>query len=308
MDDVKCNTKNTFKLPLNIDADIINKFPQEILKNYTLVEDFTDSVKTVNYCFKVKENSTGKLYFMKVCRPTAGKSSEYRIYESMKGIECAITPVKYIAKFGDKYEIYITEFYPEDLMTLILRKNQADVVLDIDYIQTIFKRVYYAVKQLYNNGILYCDIKPENILIDTRGNAYLTDMDMYLCIETEKSVTRKGVYGTPGYQTPEALIKGEYSEKTISWQLGCLLFTMFEIGLPLDTQKFKEAVMMNKIKEKDYVKQQQCIFVPRFKNRRFNVSFFDLITKLMKVNPEDRYGFEDIEKHPAFTETFCDYD
>src|SRR5437868_7027495 len=69
-----------------------------------------------------------------------------------------------------------------------------------ELIAKVARTVHYA----HEHGILHRDIKPGNILLDTKGEPQLTDFGLARLVEAESTVTRTmEVMGTPSYMAPE---------------------------------------------------------------------------------------------------------
>src|SRR5437667_4718644 len=73
----------------------------------------------------------------------------------------------------------------------------------VELIVEVARTVHYA----HEHGILHRDIKPGNILLDTKGEPHLTDFGLARLVESESSVTHTlDVLGTPSYMAPEQAV------------------------------------------------------------------------------------------------------
>lgn len=76
------------------------------------------------------------------------------------------------------------------------------------------------------------DIKPDNILFDTRNRVKLCDFgsaEFFGCGGEREKMS--GVVGTPYYVAPEVLAGREYNEKVDVWSAGVILYIMLG-GVP----------------------------------------------------------------------------
>ncbi|MGV8025600.1 MAG: protein kinase [Anaerolineaceae bacterium] len=100
--------------------------------------------------------------------------------------------------------------------------------LPMEHIQKVMEAVCSALHYAHHQGLVHCDIKPGNILIDKHGQVYLTDFGIARGLDAATS-TMVGI-GTPAYMAPE-LIRGEDpTPQTDIYALGIVLYEMFTGG------------------------------------------------------------------------------
>ncbi len=109
-----------------------------------------------------------------------------------------------------------------------------------EMITKLARTVHYA----HEHGIVHRDIKPGNILLDTKGEPHLTDFGVARLLETENDATRTiEVLGTPSYMAPEQAQanQGQVSSATDVYGLGAVLYQLltgqppFVGGTPYET-------------------------------------------------------------------------
>jgi serine/threonine protein kinase/Tfp pilus assembly protein PilF len=107
----------------------------------------------------------------------------------------------------------------------VVRRAPISIRQAAELIAKVARTVHYA----HEHGILHRDIKPGNILLDTKGEPQLTDFGLARLVEAESTVTRTmEVMGTPSYMAPEQAA-GEYtklSNATDVYGLGAVLYQL----------------------------------------------------------------------------------
>src|SRR6201984_2489984 len=109
-----------------------------------------------------------------------------------------------------------------------------------EVIAKLARTVHYA----HQHGIIHRDIKPGNILLDTKGEPHLTDFGVARLLETENDATCTiEVSGTPSYMAPEQAHanNGHVTSATDVYCLGPVLYQLlagqppFIGGTPFET-------------------------------------------------------------------------
>lgn len=79
---------------------------------------------------------------------------------------------------------------------------------------------------LHSKDVIYRDLKPENVLIDTHGYIRITDFGLSK-MQVKSDHDAISMCGTPEYLAPEILLKKGYGKSVDWWTLGCIIIEMF---------------------------------------------------------------------------------
>ena len=241
-------------------------------------------IKTnVDYAIKVidkrnKINIEGKPYFRR----------EIEIMYKIRHPNC----VRLFGNFEDENCCYfIMEYIPGgNLYTLM--SNNRNIGLNIYLVASIVRDLASAIYYLHNMNppIIHRDIKPENILLTNNSKIKLTDFGWsnYINFEGEQ---RSTLCGTPIYLAPEMIQNSGHDKHVDIWCLGVLLFELLT-GIPPFIGQNRILLMKNIINVN--------ISWPMPPRLPLDPDAKDLISKILKKNPNERISLENMIKHNFF--------
>jgi len=195
----------------------------------------------------------------------------------------------FITTFQDAKNVYfLTEFLGGgDLFTAIreignLSKRQS---------QFFGGCITLALEYLHGRSIMYRDLKPENVVLDFRGNAKLVDFGC-----CKKCLQSNTLVGTPEYFAPESIIGKGYTCAVDWWALGVMMHEFIVGPLPFGRDTDDQLQLLKEIMEAP-------LAFPSYISDKTAIS---LISQLLERTPELRLGAgsrgaKDLQDHPYFS-------
>jgi tRNA A-37 threonylcarbamoyl transferase component Bud32 len=97
----------------------------------------------------------------------------------------------------------------------------------------VLSEVAAALDFAHERGVLHRDVKPQNVLLDGDGHAYLADFGVAKMLESTAAVTRSGVVtGTPLYMSPEQARGETVDHRTDIYALGIVAYELLTGRVP----------------------------------------------------------------------------
>ena len=113
--------------------------------------------------------------------------------------------------------------------TLRREIRQAKGPMPLERIVEILRPVCAALGYAHSQGLVHCDVKPANIMIDANGRVLLADFGIARMSETATTATMVGA-GTPAYMAPEQIKGLNPTPQTDIYALGIVLYEMLGGG------------------------------------------------------------------------------
>lgn len=93
-----------------------------------------------------------------------------------------------------------TQFVEGETLASLIKEERLPIQTAVTHVRKLAEALSYAHIQ----GVVHRDVKPQNILIDERGEPQLLDFGLAKVLDDDSSVTTDGaLLGTPAYMSPE---------------------------------------------------------------------------------------------------------
>jgi serine/threonine protein kinase len=225
--------------------------------------------------------------------------------------------VKLFCSFQDPENLYLVLDFVQggDLFSLLSRAS----VLDENIAKFYLAEIALAIHSVHEVGFVHRDIKPDNVLITTRGHIKLADFGLSTRFEKRDTTFLEvleqlraimigetqippfearrpsarpcSMVGTVEYVAPEVLREQEYDARCDWWSLGIMAYEMLYGVTPFASSNRTETAL----KIVRYDTYLNFPSVPKLSEEAL-----DLMQNLL-TDASERLSFEAIQAHPFFT-------
>uniref|UniRef100_A0A4W5KYW3 protein kinase C n=1 Tax=Hucho hucho TaxID=62062 RepID=A0A4W5KYW3_9TELE len=192
---------------------------------------------------------------------------------------------------GDRLFFVMEYVNGGDLMFQIQRSRKFDEARSRFYAAEVTSALMF----LHQHGVIYRDLKLDNILLDAHGHCKLADFGM--CKEgILNGVTTTTFCGTPDYIAPEILQELEYGPSVDWWALGVLMYEMMAGQPPFEADNeddLFESILHDDVLYPVWLSKEAVSILKAFMTKSPNKRLGCVITQGLE---------EAIKVHPFFKE------
>ena len=262
----------------------------ETYKSDTLSLDNFDIISMIGkgYYGKVllaSKKDTQELFAIKVVRKSylaeCGKMQTIMMERNIlfKANSPFIVKIKFAFQSSSKFYIGM-EYVPGGELFHLLEKEDTFTIRDTRF---YIAEIALALDYLHSIGVVYRDLKLENVLIGNDGHIKLCDFGLSKDISPD---CRTSTFcGTTEYLAPEIVLGKEYDYKIDWWALGILTYELLFGETPFYNQTNKGIM--------DCIVQSEPPF-----NESAPKPIVDFIKKLLTKDPKKRPGLKELKDHP----------
>lgn len=236
--------------------------------------------------YKGRKKKTIQYYAIK----SVEKSQKPRVLQEVRTMHALKhnNILKFIAWYETSNHLWLILEYcvGGDLVSLL----KQDLRLPESSIHDFGRDIVVALQYLHSNSIIYCDLKPSNVLLDENGVIKLGGFGLSRRLsdinKTPLNSLPPAKRGTPCYMAPELFSEGAtHSSASDLWALGCVLYECSTGRPPFMSSTFNQLAH-------DILNNEPPPMAGASKE------FEHLLGRLLDKNPATRISWQGLVQHP----------
>jgi serine/threonine-protein kinase len=169
----------------------------------------------------------------------------------------------------------------DDLQVIVRREGPMDLLRAVGYIRQAADGLQHA----HDSGLIHRDVKPANLLVDSRERIKILDLGLALFARTDDEsltvVNNENVLGTADYLAPEqALNSHDVDHRVDMYGLGCSLYFLLTGRPPFNEGTLAQRIAKHQKEMPDSIRAQRSEVPGELEG---------IVVKMMQKDPKYRY-------------------
>lgn len=152
--------------------------------------------------------------------------------------------------------------------------------LDLREVIQIMDQILSAVALAHKHNVIHRDLKPQNILMDKRGNIKIADFGVAVALNQSSITQTNSVMGSVHYMSPEQTRGGLVTKQSDIYSLGIILYELITGTVPFNGDTPVSIALKH---------AQEPIPSIRKKDRSVPQALENVVLKATAKDPRDRY-------------------
>jgi len=204
-----------------------------------------------------------------------------------KILSCVDNPfiIKLHHHFQDEDKVYLAfDYHNGGELFFHLQKQKR---FDEETVKFFAAELFHGLQYLHSEGILYRDIKPENIILTDEGHLKLIDFGLAK-MNVSSTNLASTFCGTNEYLPPEAVQGQKYGFSFDWWGFAALIYELI-YGTPAFYEKTKLGIYKKIVNGE-----------PNYEKYKVSDDLVDFLKKMLQKDVKNRMDPKDIPFHPWF--------
>jgi tetratricopeptide (TPR) repeat protein len=233
--------------------------------------------------YKARDTELDRLVALKIIRPELTTNPEMlKRFKQELILARQVTHRNVIRIFdlgqADGFKFITMEYLEgQDLRGVLREKGK----LSPEEAARIILQICRALQAAHGEGVIHRDLKPQNIMLDANGRAYVMDFGIARSAYLPGMTQTGALVGTPEYMSPEQAKGEKIGEQSDLFSLGVILYELV-IGQSPYYSETPLATLWRRLQEKAKPLDELDPTIPK--------AFSDIVAKALEIEPGSRFA------------------
>lgn len=138
----------------------------------------------------------------------------------------------------------VLEYYDENFYNYMKNNFRKYYGLDVNILLIVTRTMIHGISFLHQHGIIHCDLKPENIVIDRENKCKIIDLGSAIKIGyKDKACYMQSRY----YRSPNCIVACDINPRIDYWSIGCVMYEALTM-IPLFAKQNEHDILLKQLR------------------------------------------------------------